>query len=86
MLVYDVIQTVPCSEESEELPEDSGLHDHHGGRIERRKRFASGTGSSDAKYLVTVNADLNLETRYVVLAHELAHLFLSHLGKDDGAC
>ena len=118
MLVYDVSQTKPLSDEGKDLPkkvtdpfevegnvqeqtwkqtlqnckqervavrEDSKLHDRHGGRIEVDKRPARRNGSCSSIYLVTLNADLELESRYVALAHELAHLFLGHIGTDEGA-
>lgn len=118
MLVYDLTQTSPLSDEGKDLPkkvtdpfevegslsehkwkqtlqnckqervavrEDSKLHNQHGGRIEGEKRPARQNGSCNPIYLITLNANLELESRFVALAHELAHLFLGHLGADDGA-
>lgn len=71
-----------CRQERIAVREDSKLHDQYGGRVEPNKRPAD---DDNAIYLVTLNADLDLEVRYVALAHELAHVFLGHLGADEDA-
>lgn len=74
-----------CSQERVAVREDDGLHVNYGGRIEANRRLAQRHGSEGALYLVTINSGKDLETKYVALTHELAHLFLGHLGADEGA-
>lgn len=74
-----------CGQERIRVRETSKLSRSYGGRIESGKRLDSRYGEKEALYLVTLNADMELEERYVVLAHELAHLFLGHVESDEGA-
>lgn len=74
-----------CGQERVAVREDTDLHASYGGRIEADRRLAQRHGDEGVLYLVTVNAGKDLETRFVALAHELAHLFLGHLGADEGA-
>lgn len=46
------------------------------------KRLAPPLGSGPGLYQIAVNKNHNPPTRFVTIAHELAHLFLGHLGPD----
>lgn len=57
--------------------------DAHAGsiRVQQREQESKGHLTS-ARYQISLNKNHSLSTRYATLAHELAHLYLGHLGKD----
>jgi hypothetical protein len=60
--------------------------DAHAGHIQKPEGMEIGQRSNDAKerpsYLIRVNSKHNPNVQFVTLIHELAHLYLGHLGPD----
>ena len=46
------------------------------------ERVRSSDGVTKAEYLIKINNNHPPQTKFVTLTHELAHLFLGHLGED----
>jgi hypothetical protein len=56
--------------------------DRSAGSIERTARADPKVKGSKASYRVAINKNHTPATQFATLAHELAHLFLGHLGED----
>lgn len=54
----------------------------HAGTIHTEKSYVSGDAKIPSHYIIRINKAHDPNTQFATLAHELAHLFLGHLGPD----